>query len=70
MGRNQSRAASSLMRIKDETVAMAVDVAQTVALAEHDRATAAATEARQLSWLLAGQPQSAAVAWDTVEVLE
>lgn len=56
------------MRLADETVAMAVDVAATFALIENDKALTAIAEAKQLDQTVAlmtgGQPQ---VQWETVE---
>lgn len=66
--RNGSRAASELLRIADPTVAMAVDLAATVILSEHDRELAklASLEALALMWGGKVEPE---IKWDTVEEL-
>ncbi len=68
--RNFSRLPSELFGIEDSAVAMAFDVAATLALFDNDQQLAQAAEARQMQVMAAmmtgGLPESQ-IKWDSVE---
>ncbi len=69
-GRNFSRRPSELYGIEDSTVAMAFDIAATLALFDNDQQLAQAAEARQMqvmAAMLAGGVPESQIKWDSVE---
>lgn len=68
--RNFSQRPSELFGIEDSTVAMAFDIAATVALFDNDQQLAQLAEARQIQFLTAamtGSSPKSEIQWDTVE---
>ena len=70
VGRNFGQRPSELFGIEDNAVAMAFDIAATVALFDNDQQLAQMAEARQMQFLTAamtGQVPQSEIEWDSVE---
>lgn len=68
MARHQGQSTAHLLKIADETVAYAVNLAASVALSQNDKALAklASLEAMAAMW---GTKDDAEIIWETEEVI-